>query len=71
MDERPVGGDAGGILGLVILGLAALLYFGVPQVWAGLPPAYVRVGPVEFGQNLGTTCHGVRVDGEMVVEACK
>jgi len=71
VDERPVSPDTRGSIGLIVIVLAAALYFGLPYVASGWPPAYVRVGPLEFGQIVGTTCHGFRVNGDMAMEFCK
>jgi hypothetical protein len=70
-DHRPVSSDTRASFGLVVLALAALLYFGLPPIFSGFPPAYARIGPVEFGELVGTTCHGLRAEGEMVLEVCK
>jgi hypothetical protein len=56
---------------LIVIVLAAALYFGLPAVVSGLPPGYVKLGPVEMGEIVGTTCHGLRSNGEMVLEICK
>jgi hypothetical protein len=50
-------------LTLVILLVAALIYF-------GLPPSYVAVGPFSLGEQSGI-CHGMRHDGAIWLEACK
>lgn len=69
MDDQPVSPDTRGSIGLVVLLLAAALYFGLPQVAAGWPPAHVAIGPLSLGDEDGT-CHGARL-GDFVIEACK
>jgi hypothetical protein len=63
MNESPLNNDGRGIISLMVLALAALLYF-----W--LPPSYVAVGPLHLGDQTGT-CHGANHDGMLLVEICK
>jgi hypothetical protein len=69
LDDRPVSPDTRGSIGLIVIVLAAVLYFGLPVLASGWPPAYVSVGPLSLGDRLGT-CHGARMS-DFVVEACK
>lgn len=55
--------DGRGLIGIVLIALAAVLYF-------GMPPSYGSVGPLHLGEKSGT-CHGASVDGKLIVEVCK